>query len=181
MLHHNVILVQLTYYTIENMKRTIILAFLLIINYLFVIAQESQKDINRLIEFTVNISDTVNSNNEKGTPIILLVKNLSEEQMSISNPCHWSNSTPFIRYKGQMIPMIKVKADLSHINDFVIIQPNSICKVKFDYDLDQLFNLKTYSNRESLEIFFVFYGDIKLSNGINKCQISSNVVKFYIR
>lgn len=162
------------------MKRIYIFIFLLI-NYLSVIAQESQKDINRLIEFTVNISDIVNSNNEKGTPIILLVKNLSKEEMSISNPCHWGNSIPFIRYKGKMIPMIKVKPDLSYINDLIVIQPDSTCKLKFDFDLDQLFDLKTYSNKESLEIFFIFYGNIKLCKRILKSQIRSSAINFYIK
>jgi hypothetical protein len=80
-----------------------------------------------------------------------------------------------------MIPMIKVKPNLSYINDFVIIQPDSTFKVKFDFDLDQLFDLKTYSNTESLDIFFMFYGNIKLCKGITKSQISSSAVKFYIR
>ena len=81
--------------------------------------------------------------------------------------------------KEEMIPLIKVKQILSHKNDFLIIKSDSICKVKFDFDLDQLLTLKAYS-KERLEIFFTFYGEVKLGAGTIKQQINSNVFKIYI-
>lgn len=161
------------------MKQIILVTLILIINYLSVDAQENQMYTNKLIEITVNMLDTVNCDKKGGIPIVLLIKNLSNEQISISNPAHWGNCIPFVRYKEEMIPLIKVKQILSHKNDFLIIKSDSICKVKYDFDLDQLLTLKAYS-KESLEIFFTFYGEVKLGAGTIKQQINSNIFKVYI-
>ena len=104
------------------MKQIILVTLILIINYLSVDAQENQMYTNKLIEITVNLLDTVNCDKKEGMPIVLLIKNLSNEQISISNPAHWGNCIPFVRYKEEMIPLIKVKQILSHKNDFLIIK-----------------------------------------------------------
>jgi hypothetical protein len=163
------------------MKRIITYIFLLLINYSSAFSQDNKKDINTLIKLMVNIPDTINSNKAKEIPITLVIKNLSREQIAISNPSHWGNSIPFIRQKERLVPLIKVKPNPAHIDNFVILLSDSVYSTRFDYDLDKLFDLKANPHTENYEIFFRFYGNIKFGKKVIKTEIKSNIDKFYIK
>lgn len=136
----------------------------------FVAILQENADNNKPIKFSIILPDTICSK-QNNIPIIIKVENKSSEILYIRNPAHWGNALPHIKQKDKELPMIKVRVNPSVFNDIVQIKSNETLKIKFDYTLNRLFNLR-HHNSGYYDMYFELFIDENKS-------INSDILRFY--
>jgi len=116
----------------------------------------------KFLLFTISVPERIKPT-DKNIKIKLRLYNSGDKIVKVRNPAHWVNSTPHISYEGKEVPMIKVKADLTHLSDFFQILPNQYYEVTYDFDLDRIVNLE-YLQKGKYEIYFELYDNPKIKS-----------------
>ena len=131
--------------------------------------QENKKD-ELPIKVGIELPDTI-CVGQQDIPIILVVENTTSEVLSIRNPAHWGNAFPRIKQGDKEIATIKVKINPAVFKNIIQINGNETVKIKFEYTLDKIFSLESYSTGQ-YNIYFELCPD-------EKTLIKSDMFTFY--
>ena len=123
---------------------------------------------NLLTKFIIDIPDTV-YRGQHNIPIVLQVKNLMSQSITIRNPKYWGNAFPRLYY-GKTDMTIKVKFNLDVLKDTIEIKSQEIFTTDFDFSLDRILDLEKCPLGQ-YEIYFVLH---------NNQDIKSNTCVFFV-
>lgn len=147
------------------MKIFILCFFILFMNCIS--QQKNAIQHNSLVQFNIEIPDTI-AKNQQGIPIILKIKNLTSEPITIANPAYWVNAYPSIKKDGNDVQVIKVKANLQLLNDMITIKEKDTFETVFDFSLDKIMGLGS-CEEGNYEVSFELKGLVHAR--INICSI----------
>jgi hypothetical protein len=120
----------------------------------------TQAEMNTKLQLAVVLPDTINSEDENPTTIIISIKNTTTETVRMSSPAVFENSVMIFNSPSNKIPQanqIFTREDKEHIE----IPPKSLIRVKYDTKLETIFPLIMHKG-ETIEVLFAFYGSIKI-------------------